>query len=149
MREPRAALKVEQVRTIFECSARARAVQVPGRISPRSVHFEIMGLRGKQLPRIAIKECAVHTALALFGAELSALGFPTQLKSMKQQQDIIDALLIGCVGIERVKAAEIQNVSLAEFLDKDRQKRLGDKGLKALARKYSAKRLPDTAKCSS
>jgi Holliday junction resolvasome RuvABC endonuclease subunit len=53
VKDPHNALKVETVRAMFEAVARARAVGVPGRVNPRSVQFEVMGLRGKQLPRAA------------------------------------------------------------------------------------------------
>src|SRR5690606_567012 len=56
MRDPRAAFKVEQVRGIFETVARSRSLHVPGRINPRSVQSEVMGLRGKQLARAVVKD---------------------------------------------------------------------------------------------
>src|SRR5262245_26646002 len=51
VRDPHNALKVEQVRGIFESLARSNGICVPGRLNPRTVQFEVMGLRGKQLQR--------------------------------------------------------------------------------------------------
>src|SRR5689334_2486040 len=49
MKDPSAAIKVEQVRGMFESLARTRRVTVPGRINPRTVHHELLGLKGRQL----------------------------------------------------------------------------------------------------
>jgi hypothetical protein len=59
VRDPHNALKVETVRAMFESVARGRLVGVPGRINPRSVQFEVMGLSGKQLPRAEVKDMAI------------------------------------------------------------------------------------------
>jgi Holliday junction resolvasome RuvABC endonuclease subunit len=103
VKDPHNALKVENVRSIFEAVARARAVTVPGRINPRSVHFEVMGLTGKQLPRQEVKAMALRTAEYLYQPELTKLGFAGE--DLKGHQDIVDALLIGRLALTRVQSA--------------------------------------------
>lgn len=102
MRDPRAALKVEQVRGIFESLARERLMQVPGRINPRTVQYEVMGLRGRQLTRGIVKETAVQIAHRTFSRQLSNIGFDPSLINLRRHQDIVDALLIGSLGVTRV-----------------------------------------------
>ena len=106
MRDPHAALKVEQVRGIFETVARERSVVVPGRINPRSVHYEVMGLRGRQLERKTIKFAAVQTVKALYSENLLALGFDTGEKELKKHQDIVDAILVGRLALSRLQDSE-------------------------------------------
>jgi Holliday junction resolvasome RuvABC endonuclease subunit len=103
VKDPHNALKVENVRSIFEAVARARSVAVPGRINPRSVHFEVMGLKGRQLPRHEIKAMALRTAEYLYQPELTKLGFAGE--DLKGHQDIVDALLIGRLALTRVQSA--------------------------------------------
>ena len=67
---PQSALKVERVRSIFEAVARGRSMLVPGRVNPRSVQTELMGMRGKQLDRVTVKTWARETANRIFGTEL-------------------------------------------------------------------------------
>jgi Holliday junction resolvasome RuvABC endonuclease subunit len=105
MKDPRAAITVEQVRSIFETIARARGVVVPGRINPRSVHNLVMGLRGKQLPRAQIKEMAVSLVATLYTKPLQALGFDVSKESLKKNQDIVDALLLGNLGLTWIREA--------------------------------------------
>ncbi len=105
MKDPHNALKVEQVRTIFESVARARRVTVPGRVATRSVHFEIMGLVGKQLPRDEVKASAVRTAEYLYAEPLKRLGLLRADVPLKKHQDIVDALLIGRLALSRIQAA--------------------------------------------
>ncbi|MCB0319919.1 MAG: hypothetical protein KDD60_03275, partial [Bdellovibrionales bacterium] len=90
MRDPRAALVVEQVRGVFETVARSLAVVVPGRINPRSVQYEVMGLRGKQMKRDEVKRVARHVASQLYGVRFAELGLPPELGG---HQDIVDAVL--------------------------------------------------------
>lgn len=105
MRDPRAALKVEQVRGIFEALARNRQMQVPGRINPRSVQYEVMGLRGRQLSRGVVKETAVRVVQASFGSDLSRLQFDPSPSNLRRHQDIVDALLLGALGLARLQAS--------------------------------------------
>ncbi len=104
MRDPKAAIKVEQVRGIFEVVARSREVLVPGRINPRSVQYEIMGLGGRQLDRQTVKSTAIRVVKTLFGTDLEDLGFSTGLAQLKKYQDIVDAVLIGNLAVSRVQA---------------------------------------------
>jgi Holliday junction resolvasome RuvABC endonuclease subunit len=105
MRDPHAAHKVEQVRGIFEVLGRARGAQVPGRINPRTVQFEAMGMRGCQLDRATVKAQAVYTASALYGDALKKIGFNSSTQNLSKNQDIVDALLLGTVAIARIKTA--------------------------------------------
>lgn len=102
MRDPKAAFKVEQVRGIFETLARQRGALVPGRINPRTVHFEILGLRGKQLKREIVKATTCTVAAHLHSKALIKIGFK-EVNELKRHQDIADALLIGSVVLARIK----------------------------------------------
>jgi len=112
MRDPRAAILVEQVRGIFETLARSRTARVPGRINPRSVHHQMMGLRGKQLPRNMVKGTAIKTVRQLYGQSLQALGFPIAGKELSRHQDVVDAILIGAVALSWVRSARNAKVSM-------------------------------------
>jgi len=105
MRDPRAAFKVEQVRTIFETLGRKRGLLVPGRLNPRSIHHELLGLRGKQRPRAEVKEMAVQVVSRLFCDGLQALSFSPTAENLRKHQDIVDALLLGYLGMTRVRSA--------------------------------------------
>ena len=94
------------MRGIFETIARQKRILVPGRINPRSVQREVMGLKGKQLARESVKETAVMVATALYQKSLEQLSFPTDKKSMTRHQDIVDAILIGRLAVIRMNAAE-------------------------------------------
>ncbi|MBX7144070.1 MAG: hypothetical protein K1X79_06440 [Oligoflexia bacterium] len=104
MRDPRAAFKVEQVRGIFETLARERGVSVPGRINPRTVQSEVMGLRGSQLRRAEVKDTAVIIVERLFADSLKELGFDVRRASLKRHQDIVDAILVGVTAVTRVRS---------------------------------------------
>ena len=107
VKDPHNALKVEQVRTIFESVARARSVTVPGRINPRSVQQEVMGLYGKQLRRAEVKATAVKTAEYLYSPALRRLGLMQEGIPLSRHQDIVDALLIGRLALIRLQAAHV------------------------------------------
>lgn len=116
IKDPHAALKVEQVRCIFEALARERLSIVPGRLNPRSVQSEIIGLKGRQLKRSVVKEQALRVALMLYGVELAGLGLARSLDELKRHQDIVDALLVGRVSLSRIKRAAKARVGLhSEF----------------------------------
>ncbi len=115
MRDPRAALKVEQVRCIFEAVARQSGLKVPGRLNPRSVQYEVMGLKGKQLKRCLIKETARRIAVFIYNKDLVRLGFPSDCNSLKKNQDIVDALLIGHLAVQRVKSARVSGQKIENF----------------------------------
>ena len=103
VKDPHNALKVENVRAIFESVARARSISVPGRINPRSVHHEVMGLSGKQLPRAEVKLAARRTVEHLYNDELAKIGLCQT--SLSKHQDIVDAILLGRLGVMRVRSA--------------------------------------------
>lgn len=105
MRDPRAAFRVEQVRSIFEAVARAKDINVPGRVNPRSVQREVMGLRGKQIAREQVKDTAVRVVSALYEKDLRCLEFPVDHSSLLKHQDIVDAILVGRLALIRVKSA--------------------------------------------
>lgn len=102
MRDPKAAFKVEQVRGIFETLARQRGSLVPGRVNPRTVHYDILGFKGKQLQRVVVKEAACTVAGRLYGPCLAKIGFP-DLQKLKKHQDVVDALLIGTVVLAKIR----------------------------------------------
>ena len=104
---PQSALKVEQMRGIFEVLARKRGVDVPGRVNPRSVQTEVLGLKGAQLERKEVKRAARNIAERLFAKDFA--------KSKKIiPQDVIDASLIGAYCIARIALCEQLGVDLAE-----------------------------------
>lgn len=124
MRDPKAAFKVEQVRGMFETIARSRMIKVPGRLNPRSVQYEILGLRGKQLTRNIVKDVAVNVARALFEGSLARIGFSCQEQDLRKNQDIVDALLIGNLALARLEAAHHARLSIEEvFLPRQAARR--------------------------
>lgn len=121
MRDPRAAFRVEQVRGIFETLARGRGCLVPGRINPRTVHNEVMGLRGKQLKREIVKETAVGIVRNLFRAPLERIGFDCGEVNLRRHQDIVDATLVGYLGMTRIRTAKSTGVSVTELFAQKRR----------------------------
>ena len=105
MKDPHNAIKVEQVRGLFESTGRSRGVVVPGRVNPRSVQFEVMGLTGKQVARTAVKAAAVRTVQYLYGPTLRRLGLAATEEELKRHQDIVDAMLIGRFAVLRIQGA--------------------------------------------
>lgn len=108
MKDPHNAIKVEQVRGLFESLGRERGVTVPGRINPRTVQYEVMGLRGKQLSRPEVKAAAVRTVEFLYADQLRQLG----LSELQKHQDIVDAVLIGRLALLHIEAARASNAPL-------------------------------------
>ncbi len=102
---PESSLKVEQVRSIFESVARSTGAQVPGRLNPRTVQTELLGLRGKQLCRAEVKRSAREASRQLFGAALEKVYFESAGARRVLPQDVIDAALVGFVALSRVKLA--------------------------------------------
>lgn len=134
MRDPNAALKVEQVRGIFESVARSRSVQVPGRLNPRTVQFEVMGLRGQQLDRRTIKAAALETVRRAYGEALQELGLDLAGRAGARHQDIVDAILLGDLAVSRVHAAHAGSLELsAMFLGKPHRNG-GSRGVRRLPR---------------
>jgi Holliday junction resolvasome RuvABC endonuclease subunit len=120
MRDPRAAFKVEQVRSIFEAVGRDRGILVPGRINPRSVQHEVMGLKGKQLERTIVKATAVHTVRTLYGDVLASFGFDVTQKNLQRNQDIVDAILLGSLGLVWLNSAEIAGLDPERYFEATR-----------------------------
>ena len=120
MRDPHNAIKVEQVRGIFEGAARSRGVTVPGRINPRSVQYEVMGLVGKQARRADVKAAAVKTVQFLYSENLVKIGFDLESPALSKHQDIVDAVLLGRLAVLRVQAAQQSGVSLEQLFQGDR-----------------------------
>jgi Holliday junction resolvasome RuvABC endonuclease subunit len=123
MRDPNAAIKVEQVRGLFEVAARDRSVTVPGRINPRSVQYEVMGLRGKQLERSTVKDTAAYVVSKLHGKRLLELGISPEIESLKRNQDIVDAILVGATALNWISAAANSERSLYEYFHVPNQAR--------------------------
>jgi Holliday junction resolvasome RuvABC endonuclease subunit len=117
IRDPHNALKVEQVRGLFESLARVQGVQVPGRVNPRSVQYEVMGLRGKQLLRAEVKSAAIKTVQYLYTPNLTRLGLLGPGSDLRRHQDIIDAVLIGRLALLRVQAAQNGGMSLEAMFE--------------------------------
>lgn len=112
---PSSAIKVEQVRGIFEALARDKGVLVPGRVNPRTVHTELLGLHGKQMSRVIVKETARATVKNIFGPSLDILPIYGAKKNLTElPQDIVDALLIGLLALSRIKLAEQSQRPIAE-----------------------------------
>lgn len=104
IRDPRAAFAVEQIRCIFEDLAREKNATVPGRINPRTVHADVLGMKGKQALRVHVKQGAVTACWHLFGEELLGLGVIAAgagEDALKKHQDIVDAVLIGYVAMRK------------------------------------------------
>lgn len=123
MRDPRAALVVEQVRGIFETVARQMGAAVPGRINPRSVQFEVMGLRGKQLKREIVKETARKIVEHLYLPALAAMGVVREPEKLKQHQDIVDAVLLGHFAIAKVREAGTSGLPMENFFSQNASSR--------------------------
>ncbi|MBX7139052.1 MAG: hypothetical protein K1X83_13845 [Oligoflexia bacterium] len=115
MRDPRAAFKVEQVRGMFETLARNRGAAVPGRLNPRSVQFEVIGLHGKQLSREVVKLSAAATVAKLYLDRLTQLGLVQKANELCRHQDIVDAVLVGHLGISRLRSARLSSTPIEEL----------------------------------
>ena len=121
MKDPLAVVKVEQVRGIFETLARSRKVTVPGRIHPRTIQNDLLGLRGKQLERHLVKQAACGTVMHLYGEALKGLNFEISERNLTKNQDIVDAVLIGALSLSKIQEANRAGVSLDEHLQTGRR----------------------------
>ena len=117
MKDPHNAIKVEQVRGIFESTGRSQGVSVPGRVNPRSVQYEVMGLKGKQMARLEVKAAAVRTVQYLYAPALQRLGIETSDTALKKHQDIVDAMLIGRFAVLRIQGALDSRQPLEQVFD--------------------------------
>ena len=131
MKDPDAAIKVEQVRSMFETIARSLGVNVPGRINPRSVQYEVMGLKGKQMSREEVKSHASGTAKIMYEASLKQIGFPG-VDNLSTYQDIVDAILVGHLALSKIEAAKSAGIILEEYLEPERRKGSARKRLRAI-----------------
>ncbi len=119
MLDPKAAIKVEQVRGIFEVLARAQGVLVPGRMNPRTVQREMLNFRGVQQKRYDVKIAACKVVKNLFSEQLTALGFDCSIKNLIKHQDITDAILVGNISVSRVRDAKYAKVAIEKlFVEK-------------------------------
>lgn len=125
MKDPKAAIKVEQVRNIFEVVARKLSMRVPGRLNPRSVQSEIMGLKGKQISRLIVKEVAVSAVKSLHGESLEGIGFSSKEDNLRKHQDIVDALLIGSLALSRLESAKQSKTPIEEIFSISLRPRMG------------------------
>lgn len=115
MRDPLAATKVEQVRAMFEVLSRLRGAQVPGRLNPRSIHFELLGMRGAQRSRALVKASAVEVARSLFAEQLGTIGFDATTTNLRRNQDIVDALLLGHLAVTRIRSAVLAGARISDL----------------------------------
>ncbi len=126
MRDPRAAFKVEQVRGMFETLARQRGAHVPGRINPRSVQREVMGLTGHQVKRDQVKSIAAQVVRSLYEKSLVGLGFPLEIPELRRHQDVVDAILVASLARQRVCSAREAGIELSSlFESKTRRRTVG------------------------
>ncbi len=110
--DPKATFKVEQIRGIFENTARDFKALVPGRLNPRTVQREALGLFGKQIERKSVKALARKTVQFLYGETLTRFGIDPALV---KYQDIIDSILIGHVALSKLEASKRASVSIEEM----------------------------------
>ena len=107
VKNPQSSLKVEHVRGIFETLARSFGAVVPGRINPRTIQRELLGMKGRQLGRTQVKEWARKTVEQLYGTLLPSIPIEDQKKTRAGllSQDIVDALLIGTLAVSKTTMA--------------------------------------------
>lgn len=119
MKDPNAAIKVEQVRSIFEAEARMNGAEVPGRLNPRTVQREVLGLMGRQMDRKGVKQTACGVAYLLFGKTFHSFGLISDESELKKHQDIVDAVLVGHTALSRIQSSRVAAIPLATlFLEK-------------------------------
>lgn len=91
---PASSIKVEQVRGIFEAVGRERGVTVLGRLNPRTIQSELLGISGKQIPRKEVKKIARAVLIQIFPKFANS--------GIKLEQDAVDAILIGILAEARI-----------------------------------------------
>ncbi|MCB0338055.1 MAG: hypothetical protein KDD53_00555 [Bdellovibrionales bacterium] len=123
MKDPRAAIKVEQVRGIFESMSRAQGIQVPGRLNPRSVQVELMGMKGRQTKRETVKKTALGVVKNLYGTQLDQIGFSKSEDDLRKNQDIVDAILVGHLALGRISTAIQGSIALEEIFSESGTRR--------------------------
>ena len=121
--DPSAAIKIEQVRGIFETLARSHQALVPGRVNSRTSQSELLGFRGRQAKRAVVKSAAVSLVSQVFESALENLGFAGSTENLSRNQDIVDALLIGHYAMRRIAHANGVGTSLEEVFDSSKSRR--------------------------
>ncbi|MCC6933816.1 MAG: hypothetical protein IT292_11305 [Deltaproteobacteria bacterium] len=124
---PSSATKVEHVRGIFETLARQHKLTVPGRLNPRTVQIELLGLKGRQLERKEVKQTARNLAQHLYGSKLTELLAGKDDKKLRQ--DVIDALLIGTLAVAKINLCQRMKISLFDAFNE------GERAFKAGSRR--------------
>ena len=114
--DPNALIKVEQVRSLIESIARSLNVKVAGRINPRTVQYEVLGLKGKQLDRDNVKLIARNLVYKLYKTPLENLKLISCEEDLKKHQDIVDAILIGHLCLSKLDSANMIKTSLEAYL---------------------------------
>jgi Holliday junction resolvasome RuvABC endonuclease subunit len=117
MRNPQTAMKIEQVRGIFECAARSMGATVPGRINPRTVQSTLLGMRGAQVKREYVKAAIVEVVKHHYSDQLEQLSFPSTAQELRRHQDICDAILIGHMARLKIIEANRLGVPLWEVFE--------------------------------
>jgi Holliday junction resolvasome RuvABC endonuclease subunit len=116
MRDPKAAIKVEQVRCVFEVLARDFLATVPGRVNPKSVHTELLGFKGAQPKRDIVKESARNYVTRFLSDDLRRLRLPEDCEGLKRHQDLVDALLLGVFSLARIGRAMLAGLDMERAL---------------------------------
>ena len=134
VKNPDSATKVEQVRGIFETIARSSGLRVPGRINPRSIQSELLGLRGAQKNRDFVKDSARKVVSSLMGSKLAEL---EGVAFEQVSQDIVDAALIGVYAISRVKRAQASGFTVEELLQPKKPSARGSSARRGSGNRWS------------
>ncbi len=124
---PSTSTKVEQIRGIFESLARSRGVFIPGRINPRTLQVELLGMKGKQKERKEVKLMAQNVSNHLYGDTLRKIVTSnTDKKTKIISQDIVDASLIGALSLSKIRFCSGNKDMLLElFEEKSFKNRIG------------------------
>ena len=120
---PDSALKVERVRSIFESVARSIGVLVPGRLNPRTVQHELLGMSGVQLSRKIVKASARDIVFKLYNLDLKGLTRYVESKKKELTQDEIDALLIGSLAVSRVKMSISTKIAIEQLFESNKRRK--------------------------
>ena len=63
-----------------------------------------------------IKRAAVEVAVRLFKDPLQAIGFDPSTKNLRRHQDIVDALLLGYLGLTKLRSAEWADTPIEQLM---------------------------------
>jgi len=114
---PSSAIKVEQVRGIFEGIARMRGVEVPGRLNPRTVQTELLGMRGKQVPRAEVKQTARTVLMQMYSSSRRSGDAAESADYSSISQDAVDAILLGVLARAKLRHAISAGIPLAVLFE--------------------------------